>query len=450
MKRARRHRLSDRNERALEEGGCGLVDLDLTPEAAQGATAVAHSLIEMPGRRAVAVFCGKADYDNVRNILPQLVADLLLECLPAFVRQLGGQIVYAVIPGDHRDKGARPAVQKMITIDRQPRRILAEGGLFIQLPDQRLVVSAQEVLGDEKLEIGIHSARDAAGFFRRWVEYAGGHNYLRGRAFLADGEILERNRAYTWDSIHVPDEIRQAVRTHVEGFLANRDVLRRLGVKLRRGLILSGPPGTGKTLLGKVLANTLHVSFIWVTPRHVTDAESFSEILSVARFVAPVVVFMEDLDLFAEDRASRRWMGLGELMNQLDGAEDNEDIIFIATTNHLETVEKALRNRPGRFDRVVQFGSLDPSARRRMITQLLEKAEVAEADVAYLVTATNDYTGAQIQELINTVYILAADKYTDTAAGAVPGRMPVDSLLIAEALDEFRVELKARVGFRVS
>ena len=53
----------------------------------------------------------------------------------------------------------------------------------------------------------------------------------------------------------------------------------------------------------------------------------------MARFVSPTVVFLEDLDLFAEDRESSRGGGLGELMNQLDGAIDNEDIVTIATTN---------------------------------------------------------------------------------------------------------------------
>jgi ATP-dependent 26S proteasome regulatory subunit len=227
-------------------------------------------------------------------------------------------------------------------------------------------------------------------------------------------------------------------------------MLHGLGVKARRGLILSGPPGTGKTLLGKVLADTLDVSFMWVTPRHIANPQSFADILMVARFVSPVVVFLEDLDLFAGERESGGGTGLGELMNQLDGAAENQDIVVIATTNHLDVVEKALRNRPGRFDRVLEFGPLDEPNRRRMVTRLLEKAAVTAADIEQLVAASKDYTGAQVQELINTVYILAAQRYTDAADGDTPARVPVDQPLIAAALKEFRVELKARVGFRVA
>ena len=91
--------------------------------------------------------------------------------------------------------------------------------------------------------------------------------------------------------------------------------------------------------------------------------KSFDDFLSLARFVAPTVVFLEDLDLFAQDRQSKDWPGLGELMGQLDGAIDNEDIVTIATTNRLEVIEKALRNRPGRFDRVLRFDTMDEPIR---------------------------------------------------------------------------------------
>ena len=53
-------------------------------------------------------------------------------------------------------------------------------------------------------------------------------------------------------------------------------------------------------------------------------------------------------------------------MNNLDGAIDNEDIITIATTNRLGVIEKALRNRPGRFDR-------SHNGRRRLLPVLAAK-----------------------------------------------------------------------------
>jgi ATP-dependent 26S proteasome regulatory subunit len=221
---------------------------------------------------------------------------------------------------------------------------------------------------------------------------------------------------------------------------------------MRRGLILAGPPGTGKTLLGKVLADTLNVSFLWVSPRHVRNATSFQEIMSLARFVAPVVVFLEDLDLFAEEREGNKWMGLGELMNQLDGAVDNEDIVTIATTNRLDVIEKALRNRPGRFDRIVEIGALDERCRRELFAKLLSRSSISDGEMAHLISATTDYTGAQIQELANTIYILAVDdeKAAVSGGGSEGGCITVDRQLIDRAVNEFRVERKARLGFHAA
>ena len=262
----------------------------------------------------------------------------------------------------------------------------------------------------------------------------------------------------------LPEAVRQTVRTHVEEFLRNSERLRAMGVKARRGLILAGPPGTGKTLLGKVLADTLDASFLWVAPRHIGRAVSFDEIMTLARFVAPAVLFLEDLDLFGEERERNRGAGLGELMVQLDGAGENEDIVTIATTNRLEVIEKALRNRPGRFDRVVTFEAMDPHLRRKMLERKLQHAVLSDADVAYLVECTEDYTGAQIEELANTLYILALRGENDACPqrgrdgdlGCGQGQtteadaVALDRQLIDAALGEVQVERKRKLGFHAA
>jgi len=205
-----------------------------------------------------------------------------------------------------------------------------------------------------------------------------------------------------------------------------------------------------------VLADNIDASFMWVSPRHVKEAESFSEILDVTRFTAPTVLFLEDLDLFAEERDSKGWMGLGELMNQLDGAVDNEDIVTIATTNRLEAVEKALRNRPGRFDRIVHLGPLDTGCRRLMLERQLNGADIDETDFDELIEATDDYTGSQLEELVNTLYILAVASYNNrTACGGcdelpTEGRIRIERSLIEAALCEMQFERKQRIGFHLA
>jgi SpoVK/Ycf46/Vps4 family AAA+-type ATPase len=349
------------------------------------------------------------------------------------------------------------AVQRAISLAGQTRCILGEGYLFLNFPNERVVVSAETRVGPgwAIVTVGVRSDTDSAGFFRRWRTYARAHNHLRNQAFFADGQVIERRKAYSWEDILLPEETKRIIRTHVEAFLRNRLRLKALGVKARRGLIFSGPPGTGKTLLGKVLADTLEASFLWVCPRHVQNAASFQEIMSVARFVAPAVVFLEDLDLFAEERDHSGWAGLGELMNQLDGAVDNEDIVTIATTNRLDVIEKALRNRPGRFDRVIEFSAMDEPCRRQMLGKLLAHATLTPADLNHLVAATADYTGAQLEELANTLYILALDAPTayNSSTPVVPtpnDAARLDRCLIETALAEMKFDRKGRLGFHAA
>jgi len=427
-----------------------LVDTVLAPEAEAARRSVELALIPAADRRAVAVFLGRDDYEKQETAATPVMASLLMECLPALVRERGGQVVLITqFQGDVMVN----ATQMTVTTGGKVRPIVVQGYVFMDLPGERIVVSVgrEEEGPDVISRLVVRSSRDAVRFLRQWTAFAREHNYLRGQAFFADGKTLERKRAYTWDDIVLPESVCQAVRLHVEGFLRNVTRLRALGVKARRGLILEGPPGTGKTLLGKVLADTLDCSFIWVTPRHIRPwkPSDFADVLEVARFVAPSVVFLEDLDVFAEERNIRGDICLGELMNQLDGAVDNEAILTIATTNRLEVIEKAIRNRPGRFDRVLHIGDMDDDCRRRLLERILAKAEVSPADMAHLVSTTDGYTGAQIEELANTLYMLAVDGWAAASGDGdgLPPTVVIDRPLIAAALDEFRVERKIRVGF---
>jgi len=447
------HRFRHENAEEVLRDPYPLVDKDLTPEAERARRALVHSLIEPVGRRACAVFLETDDYAKVAETVGAVMGCLLLECLPRLVRELGGQIAFAGLFSDRSDAFLNP-IQHTVQVGGETRPIVDVGYLFVHLPEEKVVVSSrcEDTGAGLVYQLAVRSSRDSAGFFRRWRKFARENNYLRGQAFFADGEILQRRRAYSWDDIMLPAGVRRAIETHVEGFLRNRARLRALGVKPRRGLILEGPPGTGKTLLGKVLADTLEASFLWVSPRHIDSPPAFAHILEVARFVAPTVLFLEDLDLFAEDRDMRSTMALGELMNQLDGAVDNEDVITIATTNRLEVVEKALRNRPGRFDRVLRLDALDDACRRRLLEKLLLHATISKEDLEHLVSATKDYTGAQLEELANTLYILALERCGDGPADGdgAPPPVPIDRALIKESLGEFRVELGARVGFHTA
>jgi hypothetical protein len=434
----------------------GIVDRQLTPEAERVKRLAQYSLIGSLSQRAASTFLGTDDYEKV-EISGELTGLLMLECLPRFIRERRGQIVFSTRMDRHMDRPMN-VIQTCIEVDGENRPVLLVGHLFIHLPDQLVVISSERDRRGPSiiLQICVRSNRDSAGLLEEWKQYTRKNNYLRGRAFWGDGELIKQKRTYTWDDIMLSEEVRRIIRVHVERFLSHRDQLRGLRVKRRRGLVFAGPPGTGKTLLGRVLASIMKgTSFMWVSARHVKYGESVAGLMAVARLVAPAVVFLEDLDLFAEDRNDRGGGPvLGELMQQLDGAIENEEIVCLATTNRLEAVEKALRNRPGRFDRVVEMAELDDPCRRRMLAMLLEGTRVEPAEMDHLASATKGYTGAQLEEVANTICLLAAEdgvvELRSDNGDEPRGTFEVTRDLIDRALGEIQVDRKSRMGFQGS
>jgi cell division protease FtsH len=137
------------------------------------------------------------------------------------------------------------------------------------------------------------------------------------------------------------------------------------------------------------------------------------------RLLAPTVLFLENLDLLAHDRELGRAGGraLGELMNQLDGVGGDQHVFTLATTNRLEVVEKALRNRPGRFDRVIEVPPPDAASRLAFLRWRLGPHGLAEDDLAWLTQRTDGETGAALEELANTALFVALEG----AEGQQPG-----------------------------
>ena len=226
---------------------------------------------------------------------------------------------------------------------------------------------------------------------------------LRGRTFLPSGKLVEIPDGTDWNSLFLDDGVKERVRFHVQFLMQNAATLRdRLGVRSRRGIILSGPPGTGKTLIGRILADTIDATMLWVTPCFLTTNEDdIQQVLDLARMVAPVVLFLEDIDVFAEDRSPNATaFSLGELMNQ------------------------ASRNRPGRFDRVIEVPAPSPAHATAYLRARFAGHTLRRGDLAWFATSAAGRTGAELEELANTVFMLALQRAGGTLgdAGLAIGR----------------------------
>ena len=124
----------------------------------------------------------------------------------------------------------------------------------------------------------------------------------------------------------------------------------------------------------------------------------------LARDLQPAALVLEDVDLVAEDRSSGPGSSsvLFDLLDAMDGAAPDADLLFVLTTNRADLLEPALAARPGRVDVAVEIGLPDAEARNRLFTlyAATTPTELTAADQAVLVERTDGVTASFLKELV--------------------------------------------------
>jgi len=336
-----------------------------------------------------------------------------------FLKQCGYTIVkkFAVSERDFR------AIQKEdIEISQNNfKRYITDGFFFLEGKDHRLVLDMDDVYRREEewameLFCDISDESKALDFLIKLETFAKDNSYLKGAKIDPSLNFIPMDKSYTWDDVILPEAIKKEIRLNVDNLLDKLDIYKKNNIVFKRGLILTGIPGTGKTLIGKIICRVANCTFLWVTPKSLGLTRNIASICKLARELAPTVLFLEDIDLYGGHRESNAGTAfLGELMNQLDGLIENEYIIVIATTNKADKVEDALKNRPGRFDRILDLPKPNTEGRLKMLTLYLSKYNVEKLNLEKVSKETTGYTGAHVKELVNTAMIEAIDTGSLTA-----------------------------------
>ena len=221
----------------------------------------------------------------------------------------------------------------------------------------------------------------------------------------------------TYDDIGGLGETVQKIREMVELPLRHPELFEKLGIEPPKGVLLFGPPGTGKTLLAKAVANESDANFLYiggpeVVSKFVGESEQrLREIFKQAQENSPSIIFIDEIDAIAPKReevtgeVERRMVS--QLLTLMDGLKSRGEVIVIAATNRVDSIDPALR-RPGRFDREIEIGVPDRDGRKEILQihtrnmPLLEDVNLEE--VAAL---THGYTGADISALTKEAAIKA-------------------------------------------
>jgi 26S proteasome regulatory subunit T4 len=183
----------------------------------------------------------------------------------------------------------------------------------------------------------------------------------------AEGDEGEGGGKATFADIGGLNEQIRELREVIELPLTNPELFVRVGIKAPKGVLLYGPPGTGKTLLARALASNINGTFLKVVASAIVDkyigesARIIREMFGFARDHQPCVIFMDEIDAiggsrFSEGTSADREIQrtLMELLNQMDGFEEQGQVKMVMATNRPDILDPALL-RPGRLDRKIEI-----------------------------------------------------------------------------------------------
>lgn len=227
---------------------------------------------------------------------------------------------------------------------------------------------------------------------------------LLGKRPTANGKAL--------DNLLFPRRVKELI-DEIALWRKSRDWYREKGIPWKRGWLLYGPPGTGKTALARAFAEDLNLP-IYVYNLAEMGNHEFMRAWGEMQVNVPCVALIEDVDnvFHGRENVARKNAGFpmvmtapankpddGDggrgmlappltfdcLLNCLDGVERADGVFTIVTTNDITKVDPALgrprqrpdggvefiSTRPGRIDKAVELGFMEPADKKRMAERIL-------------------------------------------------------------------------------
>lgn len=210
--------------------------------------------------------------------------------------------------------------------------------------------------------------------------------------------VFEKSDVNVDSLIEFPDSKTDKILKEVEDFWKNGDVFKEYGFLHRRGYLLYGPPGGGKTsLVQQIIKRIVKQKGIVFMCGH---PGTTSMGLKAFREVEPnrnAVCIFEDIDSIIDQ------YGEDELLSMLDGENQIDKVVNLATTNYPEKLDKRIVSRPRRFDKVIKIGMPNATVRRIYFTH---KLKTENEDIENWVKSTEDFSFAAMAELVISVKCL--------------------------------------------
>ncbi|HEX7042549.1 MAG TPA: ATP-dependent zinc metalloprotease FtsH [Patescibacteria group bacterium] len=209
--------------------------------------------------------------------------------------------------------------------------------------------------------------------------------------------------------------------TEIVDFLKNPGKYKAMGARTPKGVLMIGPAGTGKTLLARATAGEAGVAFFSMAGSEFMEmlvgvgASRVRDLFNTAKKAQPAIIFIDEVDAIGRQRGmglmgghDEREQTLNQILVEMDGFTQNEQIVVMAATNRPDVLDPALV-RPGRFDRRVSLDMPDKEGRKAILA-IHAKGKPFDASVDWDKAAqrTVGFSGADLENMLNEAAIGAA------------------------------------------
>ncbi len=240
-----------------------------------------------------------------------------------------------------------------------------------------------------------------------------------GRDPLVTGAEMSEQPRITFADLGGVDEQIELLTEALVWPLTRSEDFKKIGIEPPKGVLLVGPPGCGKTMMAKALASFAQATFIRLVGSELAQkyigegGRLVRELFDLARTKAPSIVFIDEIDAIGARRLDSTTSGdrevqrtLMQLLAELDGFEQLEDVKIIAATNRPDILDDALL-RPGRFDRVIEIPLPNIEARNSILKIHFKSIRTYKIDIKRWVNKTEGFSGADLKALTTEAGMVA-------------------------------------------